>query len=112
MELYIEKSKLVAQALDKVNSIPEVTDLRKALGNDFRRTDVRADWNEVAENPTLPTHFTIVHFTCTASSGTYMRTLASMIADRLGTSGLAWSIHRTHIGKFDSTSRTWSKEYV
>jgi ribosomal protein S6 len=29
-----------------------------------------------------------------------MRTLASVIADQLGTKGLAYSIHRTRIGRY------------
>lgn len=107
----VSRAKLVAEALEKVNSIPEVTDQRKALGNDFRRVDVRRDWNEIRNNDSLPTEYSIARFTCIASSGTYMRTLASEIAKKLGTIGLAFRIHRTHIGTYDNITRTWSKEY-
>lgn len=107
----ITRSTLGNIALEKVNSIPEVTDPRKALGNDFRRTDVRQDWETIRTNELLSATYQVAHFTCIASSGTYMRTLASEIAKALGTIGLAFSIHRTHIGIFDSTTRTWAKEY-
>lgn len=107
----ISKEKLVEQALEKINSIPEVTDPRKALGNDFRRVDVRQDWNTILENKKLPEEFQIAHFSCIASSGTYMRTLASIIAGKLDTCGLAWSIHRTNIGIYNPKTKTWDVEY-
>lgn len=106
------KEDLVKRALEKVNSIPEVTDPRKALGNDFRRTDVRKDWDEILNNENLPSEYLIAHLTCIASSGTYMRTLASEIARKLETCGLAWHIHRTHIGKYNPKEQVWDTEYV
>lgn len=106
-----DRSDLVYKALEKVNSIPPVTDIRKAIGNDFRRVDVRADWDNVLQNNTLPDSYTVLTFSCIASSGTYMRTLASLIAKKLDTCGLAWNIHRSKIGVFDSTTKTWTTEY-
>lgn len=87
----------VAQhALQKINTIPPVTDERKALGNDFRRGDIRQDWAKW--NESHKDHiFTIATFTCHAGSGAYMRTLSETIAKQLGTSGLAWHIHRNKI---------------
>lgn len=105
------RSDLVEQALKKVNSIPPVTDGRKALGNDFRRVDVRQDWEQILINDSLPKTYTIVNFSCTASSGTYMRTLASVIASRLNTIGLAWSIHRTKIGRYAADEKSWKIKY-
>jgi len=102
------RSDLAQVALEKINTIPEVTDTSKTLGNDFRREDVRKDWDNIKNNnlPTsdvgkllLPDAYTIAHFTCSASSGTYMRTLAKLIGERLDPAvpSLAWSIHRTEI---------------
>ncbi|MCD5381150.1 MAG: hypothetical protein LR008_01080 [Candidatus Pacebacteria bacterium] len=107
----LTKEDLVKSALEKVNSIPPVTELRKALGNDFRRVDVRKDWNNILKDNSLPENFDIVHLNCIASSGTYMRTLAGIIAKKLGTCGLAWSIHRDTIGIYDSQNSKWIKEY-
>lgn len=107
----LSREKIVKQALEKVNSVPPVTDLRKALGNDFRRVDVRKDWNNILNNTSLPNSYQILHFKCIASSGTYMRTLASEIAKKLDTIGLAWHIHRTKIGTFDSSKKCWVKEF-
>lgn len=103
----ISRKEMVRQALEKVNSVPPVTELRKALGNDFRRVDVRKDWDDILNNDSLPKTYNIAHFRCVASSGTYMRTLASEIAKKLGTVGLAWHIHRTKVGKFIPTNKMW-----
>ncbi len=87
------------EARAKIDTIPEVTDKNKQLGADFRRVDVRADWEQIKSDETLPAEYHIAHFTCTASSGTYMRTLAKLIGEKLTppTLSLAWSIHRTKI---------------
>jgi tRNA pseudouridine55 synthase len=84
---------------DKIETIAPVTDERKALGNDFRRVDVRADWKDFLAAH-QDTTFTIATFTCIVSSGTYMRTLAEVIAEKCNTVGLAYSIHRTVIGRY------------
>jgi tRNA U55 pseudouridine synthase TruB len=105
------RQEVAAIALQKINSIPEVTDPKKALGADFRRADVRADWQEVATDFSLPAEYTIAHFRCAASSGAYMRTLATIIAEKCGTIGLAFHIHRTKIGRYDSKKRNWNLEY-
>jgi tRNA U55 pseudouridine synthase TruB len=107
----LPREEIARLALEKIETIPEVTDPRKALGNDFRRVDVRADWKSFAEDSTLPNEYTIASFRCIASSGSYMRTLATLIAKKLHTDGLAWHIHRTKIGIFDAGTHTWSKEY-
>jgi tRNA U55 pseudouridine synthase TruB len=83
----------------KIDTIPEVTEESKNLGKNFRRTDVRADWDKIKSDDSLPTEYHIAHFTCTASSGTYMRTLAKLIGEKLNQPlpSLAWSIHRTEL---------------
>ncbi len=98
--------------LKKIETIPEVTDPKKALGADFRRDEVRKSWNMIKESPT--TEFQILSFSCTASSGTYMRSLAGLIGERLGTNGLAFSIHRTEIGRFISLFKEiglWARRF-
>lgn len=104
----IERTELAASALKKIETIPPVTDMRKALGNDFRRVDVRNDWNLVATSSSLPDTYMIATFLCIATSGTYMRTLAQEIAKRVETIGLAWSIHRTKVGSYNAETNAWS----
>ncbi|MBY0537986.1 hypothetical protein K2P47_01155 [Patescibacteria group bacterium] len=84
----------------KIESIKPVTDASKALGNDFRRVDVRKDWKLFFATGKPTDTFTIATFSCTASSGTYMRTLAEVIAKECKTTGLAYHIHRTKIGQY------------
>lgn len=105
------RQEIAATALQKINTIPPVTDERKALGNDFRRTDIRADWQDVASDYSLPPTYTIAHFRCIASSGAYMRTLAELIAKEAGTKGLAWHIHRNKIGQYSAENKAWELEY-
>ncbi|MFM2423914.1 MAG: tRNA pseudouridine synthase tRNA pseudouridine55 synthase [Candidatus Parcubacteria bacterium] len=101
------------EVLQKVNSIPAVTDPKKALGNDFRRVDVRADWSNWRATDELSDRYTIAHFSCIASSGTYMRSLAAEIGSLLGTTGLAYHIERTHIGHYQKLGPwgIWLKKY-
>ncbi len=99
------KSELLKKVRTKIESIPQVTDPRKALGADFRRDSVRAAWNTIEESGLEV--FEVIQFTCIASSGTYMRSLAEHIASELGTSGLALSIHRTIIGRYVPVTHSW-----
>lgn len=87
------------RAQASIDSLPPVTELRKAIGNDFRRVDVRASWQVWREQHT-DKQCQIATFRCIASSGTYMRTLAEVIARRAHTEGLAFSIHRSKIGVY------------
>jgi len=103
----ITRDTLVSEALKKINTIPPVTDPRKALGNDFRRSEIIPDWHHVASSHQLPPHYHIATLHCIASSGTYMRTLAHEIARHCGTMGLAWHIHRSMIGIFNPETQTW-----
>jgi len=102
----IDKDRLAREIFAKINSIPEVTEESKKLGADFRRADIRKKWQELLTK-TNQNEFTVAKFTCTASSGTYMRSLA------LELGGLAYSIHRTKIGKYQKLGPVglWFKKY-
>jgi tRNA pseudouridine55 synthase len=86
-------------ALRRIESIPLVTEASKALGRDFRRSEVRVAWQVWLEHH-RGQKVQIVRFKCVASSGTYMRSLSAEIARRLDTDGLAFSIHRSRIGVY------------
>ena len=100
------------EALQKIETIPTVTEASKALGQDFRRKDVRADWNTFRDEHGGDT-YTIATFTCIASSGLYMRSLAEVIAEKIGTTGLAYHIHRKNIGIYQPFWKWgfWRKRY-
>ncbi|HEU4677654.1 MAG TPA: hypothetical protein VFS75_02970 [Candidatus Paceibacterota bacterium] len=99
---------VVRTALSKIDALPAVTEPSKALGRDFRRDDVRASWARLPDAV-----WPLVSFTATASSGTYMRSLAERLAASLGTCGLALRIHRTKIGRFRRFGPwgIWTKTY-
>lgn len=108
----IPKEEVMRVASDKIERIPEVTDISKKLGADFRRQDVRQSWKHFEESG--HGFYQVLTFSCTASSGTYMRSLAEYISKKLDTTGLAYSIHRKTIGKYVSISKNfgfWSKKY-
>jgi len=94
------RGEIYSKISQKIETIPKVTDTSKALGNDFRRVDIRADWKRFMETGTATDIFTIADFSCICSSGTYMRTLATVIGEESGTTGLAYHIHRTRIGTY------------
>ena len=108
------RSSIHQQVIKKIETIPPVTEQRKALGNDFRRADVRADWEQFLNEGSESDLFYIAKVKCIASSGTYMRSLAEVIATYLGTTGLAYSIHRTKIGTYRKVPiiyGIWTKQY-
>lgn len=108
------RSDIYAQATKKIETIPPVTQQRKALGNDFRRADVRADWEQFLSEGSESDLFYSAKVKCIASSGTYMRSLAEVIATHLGTTGLAYAIHRTKIGTYKKVPiihGIWTKQY-
>jgi len=108
------RSEIYTQASAKIETIPPVTDPRKALGNDFRRSDIRKDWQMFTRTGKPTDTFTIAHFTASASSGTYMRSLAEELGRLLSTKALAYHIHRTIIGRYVPLPLSfgiWKKRY-
>jgi tRNA pseudouridine(55) synthase len=91
-------SALADEALEKINAIPPVTDASRELGRDFRRADVRTDWERFRAAHGTET-YALATLVCATSAGLYMRSLAEVVAGRLGTTGLAFAIHRTRIGR-------------
>lgn len=92
---------LVQLVHEKINKLKiDLTNTKP--GSDFRKADILASWQHFAD-----TERTYVILKCRAvvSSGTYIRTLASLIAEKLGTCGLAYSIKRTKIGHYVSLTK-------
>lgn len=105
---------ILQEVKSKIGQVTVVTEERKALGNDFRRADVLAAWETLYGAIGNERTYTIAKVRCIASSGTYMRTLAEVIAQRAGTCGLAYSIKRTTIGTYRALPfglGFWSKRY-
>lgn len=108
------RTQIYTEVSQKIESIKPVTAASKSLGNDFRRIDVRADWKKFFDAGQPTDSFTIATFSCIASSGTYMRTLAEVIARELSLTGLAYHIKRTTIGSYKTVpvlGGIWTKRY-
>lgn len=114
LDLRIEKVEEVYEdALRRINSIAPVTEETKALGRDFRRDEVRVAWQLWRERNRGGV-VQVATFDCLASSGTYMRSLSEEIGRKLGTVGLAYSIHREIIGSYQTLPfglGFWKKRY-
>lgn len=96
----ITARQLYQQTQDKIASIPPVTEQRKALGNDFRRAEILAQWDAWYQTVDPQQTYTTARVHCICSSGTYMRSLAGHLGELCGTQALALSIHRSQIGQY------------
>jgi len=86
------------------------SDLR--IGSDFRKSEILECWEKFQKFEER--QFVLLKFRTVVSSGTYIRALVPIMAKRLGTCGLAYSIHRTKIGKFSPITKHfgfWRKTF-
>lgn len=95
----LSKQALFKTVEERIGKITPVTAESKALGEDFRRIPILEKWKKNMEEA-YPTSFHVLRFKTTCSSGTYIRSLAPHIAKLLGTTGLAYRIHRTKVGRY------------
>ncbi|MEK7574937.1 MAG: hypothetical protein AAB511_01780 [Patescibacteria group bacterium] len=98
----VPRDELVEKISAKINLL-HVDETDPRVGSGFRKSEISARWNILRFG--TPRNFTIVKFRVVVSSGTYIRTLAPSIAEKLGTCGLAYSIHRTKIGRYFSLTK-------
>lgn len=103
---------LLNRILEVLQVVPRSDEPSKALGADFRQDIIRSGWRALFGSMPERT-FTVLKLRVACSSGTYMRTLASRIATKLGTTGFALTINRTKIGRHTKRGpfRYWSKKY-
>jgi len=104
---YVEKrlvagQEIVKNILEKINLLHVEADPER-LGSDFRKDEICARWREL--QGTVAAHCTVLKFKAAVSSGTYIRTLAPLIAAKLGTCGLAYTIRRTKIGRYQPLTK-------
>lgn len=81
----------------RIQTLPTVTEESKRLGEDFRRGTILPAWESLLkeERP-----LQVASCKAVVSAGTYIRSLAPYIARLLDTKGLAYSIHRTKMGRY------------
>ncbi len=97
LEMQTVNTSLLKTHIKNTLSLAPISDEpSKTLGADFRITEVQKSWDEILTNESS---YTILKLLVTCGSGSYMRTLAERIGTALGTSALALSIHRRHVGR-------------
>lgn len=106
------KESLKENIFTKIQSVSKTDADTKALGRDFRRSEIQQQWRRLFENTGCGT-FQIATCTCVCSSGTYIRSLASEVGRRSGVGALVYGIHRTHIGKYQKIGPYgfWKKKF-
>jgi tRNA U55 pseudouridine synthase TruB len=76
----------------------EVQNRIAKVKGDFRQEEILDSWKGTFTETNLQNQaFNLIRIRVSCSSGTYMRTLAEKIAQKIGTKGLAWRIRRTEI---------------
>ncbi|MES2014677.1 MAG: hypothetical protein V4437_02585 [Patescibacteria group bacterium] len=95
---FISKKGLLQEIFQKINFLK--VEVSERVGSDFRKPQILERWKEIIEGEEGDCE--VLKFRVIASSGTYIRTLAPCIAEKLGTLGLAYSIHRTKIGRYQA----------
>jgi tRNA pseudouridine55 synthase len=110
-KLTLSREALIDRVLNKIELLKAKGDPEQ-LGSDFRKEEICKAWWSLRSR-TIST-VTILRFRATVSSGTYVRSLAPLIAEMLGTDGLAYSIDRTRIGKYLPLTKHfgfWTRSY-
>ena len=117
IERILDRIQLLKIDREKTNIKPDIKidvkiDLSDALGADFRKDQISKEWWNL-QNRTI-SNCVVLRFRATVSSGTYIRSLAPLIARECGTVGLAYSINRTKIGKYQPLGKGvgfWTRTY-
>ena len=103
---------LIEQVIGKIGLLQAPVDSGK-IGADFRKAEIIRQWETLS--PQGAEKYTVLKFKAVVSSGTYIRVLAPIIAQRFGALGIAYSIHRTCIGKYRAVTSFfgfWRKTFT
>ena len=95
--IIMPKDELIERILNRIDLL-KIRDDIDELGAGFRKEEIIKQWWNLQDRRKTPC--TILRYETTVSAGTYIRTLAPLIARSLGTHGLAYSIKRTKIGRY------------
>ena len=73
----------------------------KKVKGDFRQKEILKIWNKnLKENKKTAESFLLASFKIKCESGTYVRSIANALGEKVGIPALAFSIKRTKIGKY------------
>lgn len=81
--------------------VKEAKEKIKRVRGDFRQLEAIKCWNKIEKSSLSKETLPLVRFKITASSGTYVRSLAQQMGSRYKSSALAFHIVRVKVGTFD-----------
>lgn len=70
------------------------------VGGDFRQKEIIKIWQKNLKDKKTPDVLCIASLKVKCSSGTYVRSIAHSLGEKLGTGALAYAIKRTKVGKY------------
>ncbi|MES2088319.1 MAG: hypothetical protein V4467_05025 [Patescibacteria group bacterium] len=111
--IYKISGKLLIENIEKKISLLDPGPETDKVGNGFRKEEILEKWKSFGD--VSAQEFTVAKFKIITSSGSYIRTIAPLIAEKLGTFGLAYSIHRAKIGHYKSLIKNfgfWRRTFV
>lgn len=77
--------------------LDQITDTIKIVSGDFRQKQIIEAWEQILDEPHT---FTTISLTLSVTSGTYIRSLADLLGEHLGTGACLLSLKRTRIGDY------------
>ena len=87
------------RSISKIELEKYVNDSVKLVNGDFRQREILEIW-EKSLNATKQNSFMIISLVVDCTSGTYMRSLANSIGEKVGIPALALNIKRTRVGEY------------
>ena len=100
-EVNIKSLKLIKIRKINKNKLSENIEKRIAkIKGDFRQKEILKVWQKNLKDKETPDVFYVASFEIRCGSGTYVRSIANSLGEKLGTEALAYSINRTKVGKY------------
>jgi tRNA pseudouridine(55) synthase len=116
-KLVLPRQQLIERVLGKIELLKTEVQVNvnadeARLGAGFRKDQICKDWWALQSKAKV--NGTVLRFSAVVTSGTYIRSLAPLIARSLGADGLVYSINRTKIGKYLPITKSigfWRRSY-
>lgn len=100
-EVWVKSLKyLNLKKVSSKNLLQKIEKRINKVGGDFRQKEILKIWEKELNNEKMPKRFFIAFFKTRVSSGTYIRSIANMLGEKISIPSLAFSIKRTKVGKY------------
>jgi len=90
---------LAQKTISKIDLEKYIKESIALVKGDFRQNEIQKEWDSVMARSNLDV-FNIISMRVNCTSGTYMRTLANYIGEKISISALALNIKRTKVGEY------------